>query len=96
MGDGREHEMADDTEARQDLLGRIRSRRASINVFVRKVQSRSARLANLSIVSSALAGALVVSLVAAISTTMNKSQDSTARLSAAEACNTELEGLPAR
>lgn len=124
--------MGDDTEARQDLLGRIKTRRASINAFVRKVRSRSARLANLSIVSSALAavftagpavggqtfaataqqslslrqssivwqalcaGALAVSLVAAISTTMNKSQDSTARLSAAEACNAELEGLQLR
>jgi hypothetical protein len=37
--------------------------------------------------------ALIVSLVAAISANLNKSQDLASRVSAAEACNTELEGL---
>lgn len=37
--------------------------------------------------------AMLVSLVAAISVHLNKSQDMAAQLSAAEACNAELEGL---
>jgi hypothetical protein len=37
--------------------------------------------------------AMLVSLVAAISANLNKSQDMAAQLSAAEACDTELEGL---
>lgn len=37
--------------------------------------------------------ATLVSLVAAISVQLNKSQDMASQLSAAEACNTELEGL---
>jgi hypothetical protein len=37
--------------------------------------------------------AMLVSLVAAISVHLNKSQDMAAQLSAAEACNVELEGL---
>ncbi len=36
---------------------------------------------------------MLVSLVAAISVHLNKSQDMAAQLSAAEACNAELEGL---
>lgn len=121
--------MNNDAGARQELLARITARRESINAFVRTVRSRTGRLANLSVISSAVAaaltagpalggqsfvnsaqtglaleksstvwqvlcvGALVVSLVAVISTTMYKSQDFTARLSAAEACNVELDGL---
>lgn len=121
--------MDDDAEVRQELLGRIGARRASINAFVHDVRPRSARLANFSTISSAVAavltagpalggvtfaqavqqgfslptqsivwrilclGAMVVSIVAAISTSMHKSQDLAARLSAAEACNAELEGL---
>jgi hypothetical protein len=38
-------------------------------------------------------GALVVSLVAAISTNLARSRDLERRVNAAEACNTELEGL---
>jgi hypothetical protein len=38
-------------------------------------------------------GALVVSLVAAVSANLAKSRDLERRVSAAEACNTELEGL---
>jgi hypothetical protein len=38
-------------------------------------------------------GALIVSLVAVISTNLSKSQDLAARISAAEACYAELEGL---
>jgi hypothetical protein len=37
--------------------------------------------------------AMLVSLVAVISVQLNKSQDMATRLSAAEACNAELEGL---
>jgi hypothetical protein len=40
-------------------------------------------------------GALIVSLVAAISTNLSKSQDLNSRVTAAEVCNTELEGLRA-
>jgi hypothetical protein len=36
---------------------------------------------------------MLVSLVATISMQLSKSQDATAQLSAAEACDTELEGL---
>jgi hypothetical protein len=38
-------------------------------------------------------GALVTSLVAAISTNLSKAQDLSAQVTAAEACNAELEGL---
>jgi hypothetical protein len=38
-------------------------------------------------------GAVLVSIVAAVSTSMNKSQDVVIRLGAAEACNSALEGL---
>jgi hypothetical protein len=41
------------------------------------------------------AGALIVSLVAAISTNLSKSQDLASRVTAAEVCNIELEGLRA-
>ncbi len=41
------------------------------------------------------AGALIVSLVAAISTNLSKSQDLAGRVTAAEVCNTELDGLRA-
>ncbi len=121
--------MSDDVQARQELLKRITSRRASINAFVHDLRPRGARLTNVSIVSSSLAaaltagpalggesfanvlgqsfslarnslvwqglclGAMVVSVVAAISTNMNKSQETTVRLSTAEACSAELEGL---
>lgn len=123
--------MGDDenVDVRQELIRRIEARRASINAFVRRVRPRSARLANISIVSSAVAAvftagpafggvsfteavqrgfslanssivwrtlclaATLVSLVAAISVQLNKSQDVASQLSAAEACNTELEGL---
>jgi len=40
-------------------------------------------------------GALIVSLVAAISTNLSKSQDLAGRVAAAEVCHTELEGLRA-
>lgn len=121
--------MGDSVEMRLELMRRIEARRASINSFLRRVRPRSARLANVSIVSSALAAvftagpalgglsfaesvqqvlslpessivwrvlcllALLVSLVAAVSVHLNKSQEMSAQLSAAEACNAELEGL---
>ncbi len=121
--------MSDDVQARQELLKRITSRRASINAYVRDLRPRGTRLTNISIVSSSLAaaltagpalggesfanalgqgfslarnslvwqvlcfGAMAISIVAAISTNMNKSQETTVRLSTAEACSAELEGL---
>jgi len=121
--------MGDDVDVRLELIRRIEARRASINAFLRRVRPRSVRLANISIVSSALAAfftagpafggvtftdavqrgislpdssivwrtlcllATLVSLVAAVSVHLNKSQETASQLSAAEACNTELEGL---
>jgi hypothetical protein len=121
--------MGDNVDVRLELIRRIEARRASINAFLRRVRPRSVRLANISIVSSALAAfftagpafggvsftdavqrgislpdssivwrtlclfATLVSLVAAISVHLNKSQETASQLSAAEACNTELEGL---
>ncbi|MDQ4103161.1 MAG: hypothetical protein M3186_05445 [Actinomycetota bacterium] len=123
--------MGDNVDVRLELIRRIEARRASINAFVRRVRPRSVRLANISIISSAVAAiftagpafggvpfteavqrglslssssivwralclaATLVSLVAAISVHLNRSQEMTAQLSAAEACNTELEGLQA-
>ncbi|MGB8200573.1 MAG: hypothetical protein WCF33_12895, partial [Pseudonocardiaceae bacterium] len=123
--------MGDDVDVRQELLGRIRARRVSINTYVREKRPLSKRLANISIVSSAVAAALtagpaaggttfaetvqkglgwgqlssvwrllclaalIVSLVAAISANLNKSDDLTVRISAAETCNADLEGLQA-
>jgi hypothetical protein len=127
--DFEEEEMSDNIDVRLELLRRIEARRAGINAFVRRVRPRSVRLANISIVSSAVAALLtagpalggvpfaqavqrglslsesstvwrilclatmLVSLVAAISVHLNKSQAMAAQLNAAEACNTELEGL---
>lgn len=124
-----EGKMGDDGDVRLELIRLIEARRTSINAFVRRVRPRSIRLANISIVSSAVAAlftagpalggvsfaeavqrgfslsespivwralcllAMLVSLVAAISVQLNKSQDAAAQLSAAEACNAELEGL---
>jgi hypothetical protein len=123
--------MGDDVDVRLELIRRIEARRASINAFLRRVRPRSSRLANISIVSSAVAAvftagpafggesfteavrrglsladssivwrilclaATLVSLVAVISVQLSKSQDVASQLSAAEACNTELEGLQA-
>lgn len=103
--------MVDDVDGRAELIRRIEARRSSINAFVRRVRPRNARLANISIVSSAAAAAftagpalgglsfaetvqrglslsdsslvwrvlclfaMLVSLVAAVSVTLNKSQD---------------------
>ncbi len=121
--------MGDSVEVRQELMRRIEARRASINSFLRRVRPRSTRLANISMVSSAMAAiftadpalgglsfaesvqrvfslpdssvvwrilclfAMLVSFVAAISVHLNKSKEMSAQLSAAEACNAELEGL---
>jgi hypothetical protein len=118
-------------DARQELLGRIIARRASIEDFLRLARPRGNRLVNTAIVSSALAAvltagpalggetfsdgvasglslssdslvwrtlcllALVVSLVAAISTNLSKSHDTAQRIAAAETVNAELEGLQA-
>jgi hypothetical protein len=61
--------------------------------FAEAVQ-RTLSLSNNSIVWQALClVAMLVSLVATISMQLSKSQDAAAQLSAAEACDTELEGL---
>lgn len=121
--------MTDDSAVRRELIARIEQRRATIREYVRKFRPRGHRLANLSIVCSALAaamvigpaaggdsfagrvqsdlslssssvvwrtlclGALLVSVAAAILTSLNKSQDLSARVSAAESCSVDLEGL---
>ena len=121
--------MNESDKSRQELLQHIGVERANIDTFVRRVQPRSARLANTSIISSAIATvltagpalggvsfatavqhafslssssavwrvlcfvAMLVSLVATISVQLGKSQDTAAQLRAAEACDTELEGL---
>ncbi|NMH96288.1 hypothetical protein HF526_02960 [Pseudonocardia sp. K10HN5] len=119
----------DEAEARQQLLARIGARRAGITAFLARARPRGARLANTSVVASALAAiftagpaaggekfaeavqdglrlgsdstvwrllclaALIVSVVAAVTTNLAKSQDMGARIVAAEAANAELEGL---
>jgi hypothetical protein len=50
--------MAGDVDVRQELLGRIRARQESINGYVRKSQRRRDLVANISIVSSAIAATL--------------------------------------
>lgn len=123
--------VGDDVEVRRELLVRIQVRRASINAYVREKRPLGNRLANISIVSSAIAaaltagpaaggltfaqtvqkslslaqsstvwralclGAVIVSLVAAISANLNKSSNLTARINVAEACSADLEGLQA-
>jgi len=119
----------EDGERRDLLLSRIQARRESIAQFVADLRPRSNRLANLSIVASALAAALtagpalggpkfaesvqaglslstdsavwqvlclaalVVSVIAAVAANLVKRQDAVARISAAEGCGAELEGL---
>jgi hypothetical protein len=121
--------MGDDVEARQELLRQIRARRTSINTYVQEKRPRGHRLANISIISSAIAAALTagpaaggttfaeavrkglslshssivwqalclaaatMSIVAVISANLSKSNDLTALIGAAEACNAELGGL---
>ena len=50
--------MSNDMEVRQQLLDRIRARRASVDAFVREMEPRAVRLTNLSILSSGVATAL--------------------------------------
>lgn len=121
--------MANDDELRQELLDRIKARRATITTFVRNLERRGVRLTNLSIICSAVTtaltagpalggerftagmqglfqlssgapvwrvlclGAVILSIVAAVSTTMYKSHDMAARLTKAQACNANLGGL---
>lgn len=54
--------MVDDVDGRAELIRRIEARRSSINAFVRRVRPRNARLANISIVSSAAAAAFTAVL----------------------------------
>jgi len=121
--------MADDSDLRRDLLWRIESRRAAVQVWLRTHRPRTRRRATVVVVLSSLAAvftagpafggegfaaavqkslnlasdsyvwrilcllALLVSVAAATLTNIGKSQDDVARLSSAEAANTELEGL---
>ncbi len=114
---------------RQDLLGRIDARRASIDGYLQHARPRGNRLVTTAIVSSAIAAvltagpalggetfasgvadslslpndsivwrslcflALAVSIIAAITTNLSRSQDTANRIAAAEATNAELEGL---
>ncbi len=50
--------MSNDDEVRQELLERIKARRASINAFVSELDQHSSRLTNLSIICSAVVTAL--------------------------------------
>jgi hypothetical protein len=50
--------MSADTELRQELLARIQAKRASIHTFVRDLEPRSVRQANISIVCSSVAAVL--------------------------------------
>jgi hypothetical protein len=52
--------ITDAVDVRQELLGRVRARQASIETYVRKSQRRCDLMANISIVSSAIAAALAV------------------------------------
>lgn len=49
-----------DVDPRQELLGRIRTPQASINTYVRKKQDRRGLVANISIISSSIAAALML------------------------------------
>src|SRR5688500_8404829 len=108
-----------DDDMRQELLGRIAARRASIDRYLGDVRPRSGRLNTVSIISSAIAGisvagpaaggeaftegvanalsletgsdvwgplcllALIANVVALITTQLHKTQDLSARVSAA-------------
>jgi hypothetical protein len=123
--------MTTDAEARQQLVHRIRARRASITAYVRDLEPRGARLMAISIICSALVAALtagpalggtrftdavqdmaslsggsvvwrtlclaalVLSIVAAVTTNLYRSRDVGARLGKAEAAGAALEGLEA-
>jgi hypothetical protein len=52
--------ITDAVDVRQELLGRVRARQASIETYVRKSQRRCDLMANISIVSIAIAAALAV------------------------------------
>lgn len=129
MEDPEGNNMDENGKNRQELLRRIEVQRVNIGNFIRRVRPRSVRLANTSIIGSAIAAvltagpafgglsfagavqhalslsssstvwrvlclvAMLVSLVATISVQLGKSQDMAAQLRAAEACDTELEGL---
>ena len=116
-------------DMRQELLGQIEHRRASIDEWLRVNRPRSSRLSTVSVISSALAAVfvagpalggeqftagtadalsldtgapvwrflcvlgLIASVVAAIATNLHKSQDLAARITAAESCDADLEGL---
>ncbi|WP_113717200.1 hypothetical protein [Arthrobacter dokdonensis] len=121
--------MSEDPQARQELSARIEQRRAALTAFLRSARPRRNRLANISIVGSALAAlvtvgpaaggtrftgavqglfslrddslvwrilclaAVLLSLAAALATNLANSHAVADHVSAAEACNAELDGL---
>ena len=123
--------MSEDPQAREELSARIEQRRSAVATFLRGARPRRNRLANISIVGSALAAlvtvgpavggtrftssvqgifsladdsivwrvlclaAVLLSLAAALSTNLANSHAVAAQVSAAEACNAELDGLDA-
>lgn len=58
MEDPEENNMDESSKNRQELLRRIEVQRENIENFVRRVRPRSVRLANISIISSAIAAVL--------------------------------------
>ncbi|MFF5790741.1 hypothetical protein ACFY5D_01700 [Paeniglutamicibacter sp. NPDC012692] len=121
--------MDDESGVRQQLSARIEARRASIARFLLHARPRRNRLANLSILGSAIAAvmtagpalggqsftasvqstlgiedsstvwrvlclaAMLLSVAAAVATNLSNSRDLNGRVTAAETCNAELEGL---
>ncbi|GAA1496295.1 hypothetical protein [Paeniglutamicibacter kerguelensis] len=121
--------MDDESGVRQQLSERIKARRANISRFLSRTRPRRNRLANLSIVGSAIAAvmtagpalggqsftasvqsrlgiedsstvwrvlcliAMLLSVAAAVATNLSNSRDLNGRVTAAETCNAELEGL---
>lgn len=121
--------MNNEPEVRQQLAARIAAKRASVSRFLDHARPRRNRLANISILGSAIAAvmtagpalggqsftasvqdrlgiednstvwrvlclaAMLVSVAAAVATNLSNSRDMNGRVSAAETCNAELEGL---
>ena len=121
--------MDDETDVRQQLTARIEAKRAGISRFLVRARPRRNRLANLSVVGSAIAAvmtagpaiggqsftasvqgrlgfedsstvwrvlclaAMLLSVAAAVATNLSNSRDLNGRVTAAETCNAELEGL---
>ena len=123
--------MSEDAQLRQELLARIKEKRAAVNAYAREIGSTGDRQTNVSIICSAVAAVLtagpalggtaftetlgralalpsdslvwrtlcfaatILTLTATISTNLYRTHDVAGRLSKAEACSAELEGLEA-